>query len=220
MAANLVSLGFQKGVVAEAILSTFNAAGEANAAPMGISLQDEQHLTVDLFNSSQTYRNVKTNRCAVVNLTRDIEVFYRSTFKEANPNGKLPSEWFEKAKLVNAPKLSFADASIEVSVEHLELMSTKMTMKTRALFKEELTQATCMYPQAHSRAMCLTMEAIIAATRVKVYLKDRKQEMRLAKLFEVISDCQQVVNRVAPNSVYSQVIEDLTKRVENWRKPQ
>ncbi len=213
-----MGLGFQKGVAAEAILSTYSAEGEPNAAPMGITLKDEQHLTVDLFNSSQTYRNVKTNRCAVVNLTKDIEVFYRSAFKEANPNGKLPPEWFEKAKLVNAPKLSFADATIEVSVEHLELMATKVTMKTRVTFKAESIWATCMFPQAHSRAMCLTMEAIIAATRVKIYLPDQKQEIRLAKLLEVINDCHQVINRVAPNSAYSQVMDDLTQRVESWRK--
>lgn len=219
LAANLISLGFQKGVVAEAILSTYSASGEANAAPMGITLQDDEHLTVDLFNSSQTYRNVKTNRCAVVNLTKDIAVFYRSAFKEANPNGKLPPEWFERAKLVNAPKLSFADATIEVSVEHLELMETKGAMKTRATFKVESIWATCMFPQAHSRALSLTIEAIVAATRVKVYLHDQKQQLRLAKLLEVISDCHQVVNRVAPNSVYTQVMDDLTQRVESWRKP-
>ena len=219
MAANLVSLGFQKGVVVEAILSTYSAEGEPNAAPMGITLQDELHFTVDLFNSSQTYRNVKTNRCAVVNLTKDIEAFYRSAFKEANPKEKLPGTWFEKAKLVNAPKLSFAEATIECSVDQLELMATKGTMKTHATFKVESITATQMFPQAHSRAMCLTMEAIIAATRVKIYLHDQKQQIRLAKLYEVINDCNQVVNRVAPNSAYSQVMDDLTHQVESWRKP-
>ncbi len=217
LAAKLTDLGFVKDVIAECIVSTYNLDGKPNAAPMGFTLQDEQHLTVDLFNSSQTYRNIKANRCAVVNLTDNIEVFYRSTFKEVNPNGKLPGEWFQKAQFVNAPKLSLAEASIEVSVAHLELIATKGTMKTRALLKVESIEATQKYPQVFSRAMALTVEAIIHATRVKIFLNDEKQLKHVEKLLEVISGCRQVVDRAAPNSVYSSVMTDLTKRIESWR---
>jgi hypothetical protein len=218
LAAKLGDLGFLKGVISETVVSTYSVDGKPNAAPMGITLLDEQHLTVDVFNSSQTYRNIKTNRGAVINLTGSIEVFYRSAFKEANPQGKLPSEWFEKAQFVNAPKLTLAEASIEVSVEHLELMTTRGTMKTHALLEVKSIQATQKYPKVFSRAMSLTVEAIIHATRVKILLKDEEQEKHVAKLLEVISDCRQVVNRVAPNSSYSLVMDDLMQRVEGWRK--
>ena len=217
--AKLTELGFSKGMIAETIVSTYSADGEPNAAPMGVTMQDEHHLTVDLFNTSQTYRNIKVNRCAVVNLTHNIDVFYRSAFKETNPNGKLAVEWFEKSQSVNAPKLSLAEASIEVSVEHLELMPVRGTMKTRATLKIETIQAIPQYPQALSRAMSLTLEAIIHATRIKAILNDEKQQKRVVKLLEVISVCHQVVNRVAPNSSYSQVMDDLTKRIEGWKNP-
>lgn len=217
--AKLTDFGFLKNIIAECIVSTYSVEGEPNAAPMGITLLDEQHLAVDLFNSSQTYRNIKANRCAIVNLTGNIEVFYRSTFKETNPQGKLPEGWFEKAQFVNAPKLSFAEASIEVSVEHLELLPTRGTMKTRALLKVESIEATQKYPQAFNRAMSLTLEAIIHATRVKALLNYEKEQKRVAKLLEVINDCRQVVNRVASNSSYSMVMDDLTQRLEGWRKP-
>jgi hypothetical protein len=219
LAAKLTELGFLKGIVAECIISTYNIDGKPNAAPMGVALQDEQHLSVDLFNSSQTYRNIKAHRCAIVNLTGNVEVFYRSTFKETNPHGELPSEWFGKAHFVNAPKLNLAEASIEVSVEHLELLLTKGTMKTHALLKVESIQTTQKYPQVFSRAMSLTVEAIIHATRVKILLDDESQQKRVAKLLEVISDCRQMVNRVAPNSSYSLVMDDLTQRIEGWRTP-
>ena len=215
----LTDLGFLKETIAETIVSTYDCDGKPNAAPMGVTMQDEQHLIVDLFNSSQTYRNIKANRCAVVNLTGDIEFFYRSAFKEANPNGKLPVEWFKRSQLVNAPKLSLAEASIEVSVERLELTDEKGIMKTRAILKVESILAAFKYPQAFSRAKSLTLESIIHATRVKVLINDKKQKTRVAKLLEVISDCHQVVNRVAPNSSYSLVMDDLTKRIESWRKP-
>ena len=101
----------------ETIVSTYNPDGTPNAAPMGITMQDQQTLSLNIFNSSSTCRNLKANKCAVINLTSNIEVFYKTTFKEANPDGKLPQEWFEKSEVVNAPKLRLADATVEVSVD-------------------------------------------------------------------------------------------------------
>jgi hypothetical protein len=34
---------------------------------------------------------------------------------------------------------------------------------------------------------------------------------------ELIDNCNDVVNRVAPNSVYSLVMADLMKRIDSWR---
>ena len=83
--AKLIDLGFAKGMIAETIVSTYNADGSPNAAPMGATLIDAEHLAFDLFNSSTTLANIKSNRSAVVNLTSNIEVYYRTAFKEANP---------------------------------------------------------------------------------------------------------------------------------------
>ena len=85
-------------------------------------MEDEQTLSLNIFNSSLTSHNLKTSGCAVINLTSDIAIFYRSTFKEANPDGKLPLEWFEKAESVNAPKLRWADATVDVSVTRIQLV--------------------------------------------------------------------------------------------------
>src|SRR5208283_3118058 len=111
-------------MIAECIVSTYNMDGKPNAAPMGVIMKDEQHLIINLFNSSTTCSNIKANGYAIINLTSNIEVFYKTAFKEANPDGKLPQEWFKKAKAVNAPKLRFADATIDVSVNDLTPIST------------------------------------------------------------------------------------------------
>ncbi len=103
--AKLSDLGFQKAAIAETIVSTYNSDGSPNAAPMGATLKNQKQLTIDLFNSSATLANVKSSRCAVINLTDNIEIYYRTAFKEANPDGVLPEEWFTKAQAVNAPKL-------------------------------------------------------------------------------------------------------------------
>jgi len=213
--AKLSDLGFLKDVIVETIVSTFNTDGEPNAAPMGVTMMDEQHLAIDLFNSSTTCANIKSNRCAVVNLTGNIEVFYRTAFKEANPDGVLPREWFEKAKAVNAPKLRSAEATIDVFVTKLLALGAE---KTKAVFIVELVQAAQKYPQVYCRAFGATIEAIIHATRVKALVNDEKEQKRVSELLKKISCCNDVVGRVAPNSSYSSVMADLMKRINQWEQ--
>lgn len=67
------------------------------------------------------------------------------------------------------------------------------------------------------RAISLTLEAIIHATRVKFFINnqnERKETDYLTDLIHVYSD---VVNRVAPNSVYSLIMTDLISRIDSWR---
>jgi hypothetical protein len=213
--AKLSDLGFLKGVIVETIVSTYSMDGEPNAAPMGVTMMDEQHLAINLFNSSTTCTNIKSNRCAVVNLTGNIEVFYRTAFKEENPHGVLPQEWFEKAKAVKAPKLLLAEATIDVSVTDLVALGAE---KTRAVFIVELVQATEKYPQVYCRAFGATVEGIIHATRVKALVNEEKEQKHVSELLKKISYYNDVVGRVAPNSAYSLVMADLMKRVNMWEQ--
>jgi len=210
----LNALGFLKGVTVETIVSTYNGDEEPNAAPMGATMMDAQHLVINLFNSSGTCANIRTKKCAVVNLTSDVEVFYKTAFKEVNPNGVLPQEWFEKAKTVNAPKLRLAAATIDVSVASLAI-STK---KTKAIFVVELVQAARKYPEVYCRAFGATIEAIIHATRVKALANEKKEQKRVSELSKKIAYCNDVVGRVAPNSRYSLVMADLMKRINSWEQ--
>ena len=212
--ARLSDLGFLKNVIVEIIVSTYNTDGGPNAAPMGVTMMDERHLAIDLFNSSTTCTNIKSNKCAVINLTSNIEVFYKTAFKEANPDGMLPQEWFEKAKAVNAPKLRSAEATIDVSVTNLVALGPE---KTRATFTVDFVEAH-KYPQVYCRAFGATIEAIIHATRVKAFIDDEKEQKRVSELSKKISYCNDVVNRVAPGSSYSLVMADLMKRINSWEQ--
>lgn len=215
LAAKLTDLGFLKGIIAECIVSTYNIDGKPNAAPMGVIMEDEQRLVINLFNSSTTCCNIKANGCAIVNLTSNIEVFYKTAFKEANINDQLPQEWFEQAKAVNAPKLRFADATIDVSVSYLTPIGT---LKTKVVCNVELVQATQKFPQVYCRATAATLEAILHATRIEAFVSDGGKQKQVSKLLELIDNSNDVVNRVAPNSSYSTVMANLMKRIESWRK--
>jgi hypothetical protein len=156
-----------------------------------------------------------SKRCAVVNVTSDVEMFYRTSFKEANPTGKIPAEWFEKAESVDAPKLRLADATLEITLTKTKLVDAE---RIEALCDVKLVAATKTFPKAHCRALFATIEAIIHATRVKAYVNgDENQKAQARKLLENIAHYRDVVNRVAPNSRCSEIMEDLTKRADSWR---
>jgi hypothetical protein len=212
--AKLTDLGFSKGAFAETIVSTYNTDGTPNAAPMGIILENEQTLTLNIFDSSTTNNNLKANKCAVINLTNNIEAFYKTTFKEANPNGKLPAELFERAKTINAPRLRFADAVIEVSVINIEPEGLD---RTKFVCNVKQTDAPKKYPQVYSRAMSATIEAITHATRVKAFINDEKKQKQVSELLEMIENQKNLVNHVAPNSAYAAVMADLMQRIDSWR---
>jgi hypothetical protein len=213
--AKMADLGFSKGTIVENIVSTYNVDAQPNAAPMGAIMENEQQIIIRLYNSSQTYRNLLSKRCAVVNVTSDVEVFYRTTFKEANPTGKIPAEWFEKAESVDAPRLRMADATVEIALARTKLIDAE---RTEAVCDVKLVKASKTFPKVYCRALFATVEAIIHATRVKAYINgNEKQKAKARNLLETIQLYRDLVNRVAPNSRYSEIMEDLTTMANSWR---
>lgn len=182
---------------------------------MGVTMQNHEILTIEIYDSSQTSRNLKTNKSAVINLTAAIELFYKTAFKETNPEGKLPLELFKRTQMVNAPKLHLADATIDVSVVKMDPVGEE---KTRFFCKVEGIDAVITDPQVYCRAMPATLEAIVHATRIKVYANDEKKKEQVNHLLQTINNCNDVVKRTAPNSSCSAVMTDLMKRIDSWRK--
>ena len=215
--AKLADLGFSKEAIVETIVSTYNVNGKPNAAPMGATLDSPNGLVLRIYTSSLTYKNLQSKRCAVVNVTSDPEIFYWTAFKEANPNGRIPQKWFEKAEIVDAPILRTAGAHIEVTVMDVKPLDAE---KAEVIAEIKLVQASTALPQAYCRASFATIEAIIHATRVKhflMYSDSEKQEQALM-LIERIRECHNVVSRVAPCSRYSEVMADLNQRIDSWRR--
>ncbi|MCW4017470.1 MAG: DUF447 family protein [Candidatus Bathyarchaeota archaeon] len=212
---NLTDLGFSKNEIAETIVSTYNLDGKPNAAPMGTTMENEEQLIIKIFNSSSTYRNLLRTRCAVINLTWDIDVFYRAAFKEANPKATLPSEWFSKAQTVNAPKLNTADATIEVSVQNLVPIGVQ---RTKAVCNVKQIAAPIAYPKVYCRAFSAAVEAIVHATRIKAWTHNPEKQESVLKLLELIDNCKDVIERTAPDSRYSTIMKDLTAKIQSWEK--
>jgi hypothetical protein len=213
---NLDDLGFLKDTIGETVVSTYDADGQPNAAPMGVVIESNERLLIRPYISSLTYRNLQAKRCAVVNLTSNPELFYLTAFKEANPDRKLSSELFEKAETVDAPRLRAADSTVEVSVDETRSFDSE---RVEFLCNVQLVTASKALPKVYCRAQFATIEAIIHATRIKPFLRGDKQEQEHAfRLMELVEICSDVVERTAPNSRYSEIMADLTQRINLWRK--
>jgi len=211
--AKLADLGFFKDILSEAIISTYNSDGTSNAAPMGIIMQDTNHIVMNVFTSSLTYKNLLIKKQGVANITNEIEAFYKTALKEANPNGKLPPEWFEKSQIVDAPEILFSEATIAFSV----VSADSLGEKARITCKVEHITARETYPKVPCRAMSLVLESIIHATRVKAFLNNQNENKKIEQLIDLIKMYNDVVNRIAPNSDYSLIMTDIMKRIDSWR---
>jgi hypothetical protein len=213
---SLTDLGFSKRAIAETVVSTYSADGQPNAAPMGVTMENSQRMTFRIYTSALTYRNLQAKRCAVVNVTSDPEVFYRTAFKEANPNGKLPLDWFGKAETVDAPSLRGTEGHIEVAVADTVPFDAE---RAKVSCDVKRISASAVLPKGYCRAVFATIEAIVHATRVKVFLthRDEKKREQALKLIETIKGYRELVDRVAPNSRSAEIMADLTQRAEQWR---
>jgi len=211
--AKLSDLGFSKSLIVETIVSTFNSDGTPNAAPMGAIMENEQTLALNIFNTSETNRNLKCTKCAAINITNDIEIFYKTAFKQKKPRGNLPQDWFSKSEMIDAPLLSCANATIEVTI----INQIFFEEKTRFTCQVESINSVKVYPRIYCRAFGACIEAIVHATRVQDFIGDLNKEEYVSKLLDLIGDCNEVVNRVAPNSIYSLVMSDLLEQIDSWR---
>lgn len=212
--ANLTDLGFSRNAIAEVIVSTYSRGGKPNAAPMGAIMESEEQLTIRIFNTSSTYKNLKANGFAVLNLTSDINVFYRTALKEANQDGTLPQEWFKKAATVNAPKLSKAEATVEVKIKDIILIDDQ---KSKATCVVQFVTAEPIFPKVYCRAFSATLEAIIHSTRVKALVSNPAKRKQIKALDKLIEHCGAVVEKSAPTSRYSEIMLDLVQRKAEWR---
>lgn len=211
----LADLGFLKNSILEAIVSTYDANGQPTAAPMGVKTEDMKRIIIRPYTSTLTYKNLQSKRCAVINITSNPELYYRTAFKEANPEGKIPAEWFEKAETVDAPRLRMAEAFVEVSVVDIKMPRTE---RAEVICNVQLIKMSRLLPKAYCRAVFATIEAIIHATRVRLFLSsDRQKRKKAYRLIKLVEHYNNVVNSVAPNTHYSEIMADLIRRINLWK---
>ena len=210
----LAKIGFAKNGIVETIVSTFDKNRNPTAAPIGVSMVDENHITLSIFKTTKTYKNLEEKKCGAANITSDPILFHRTVFKDVNSEGKLPKEWFTQASNVDAPYLRNADAFIEFRVTKLTGSSEKVKVLCRVhkilIIRKNLIQV-------YHRAKSAVIESIIHATRIEVFLASGKNK-KAKELIELVNHYNKIVNKVAPNSTYSHIMTDIQHRIKKWNK--
>ncbi len=211
----LTDLGFQQNIIGETIVTTFDSNRNPNAAPMGIVIKGNEQLLIRPYLTSSTFQNLRKKGYAVVNLTSDPKIFYQTAFKNKNSDITKFGVLFEEAETIDAPRLKIADAVIEVAVAKHDLLNLE---RAEILCNVKYVKASNILPVVYCRAKFATIEAIIHLTRIEAFINGNDQQKREAyHLLELVNICENIVHRTAPNSVYSEIMNDLIKRINLWR---
>lgn len=160
-------------MIIESILTTMDARGAVNFAPMGVEWGDEE-IVIKPFLDTTTFKNVQATRVAVVNLTDDVMVFAQGAIS----NVQFPAI---PAEVVRGVVLEAACSWREVEVRSLDATSPRAHITTgvvhRGVRREFL---------GFNRARHAVLEAAILATRTHLLPPEQIRD-ELARL-QVIVD--------------------------------
>ena len=167
--ATLDLLGFTQNCFVETILVTRNKDRSFNPAPMGV-IRDGKLLEIRPYKSSITYGNLDESTHVSINLTDDPMLFLKTSFKDEFKEVPKVIDWILDGSdaTIMAEKTSESDYSPLQAAFTLEPISLTISNKT---------------PRVFSRGRAEAIEAIIHATRIKVY-QSENQENKVKELYE------------------------------------
>lgn len=146
-------------MIVECIVTTLDAAGAVNVAPMGVEWGDDT-IVVKPFLETTTFRNLRETGVAVVNLTDDALLFARAAI--SNPECAV-----EPAAVVRGVVLRAACSWREVEARASDATPPRARIETRVLhrgFHREFI--------GFNRARHAVLEAAILATRTHLLAAD------------------------------------------------
>jgi hypothetical protein len=141
-------------MIIESIVTTLNELGEANFAPMGVTI-GEGEILIRPYTDSATCRNLVATGAAVVNLTDNCRLFAESAISSP----QFPTF---PAELVTGLVLTDACSYYECSVMRTDTASKRATFRCKIVKKGILREFI-----GFNRAKNAIIEAAILATRVR-----------------------------------------------------
>lgn len=201
------SLDILPNTIYEVIVTTYDKNGEANAAPMGITFDEENRVIIRPFLETKTYENLNKNKECIVNFIYDPVLFVKATlFKD-----ELSSKDFLKTPDINAPilltneKNCFAVKILNESEE-----------SGRAIFTGKIIQSqlnlTLVKPI--TRAFSSLLEILIHTTRVIHYKKtEGASSPEVKELLKMIDHHVDIIKRVTSDKLYFDLVEKILTKL-------
>lgn len=141
-------------MIIETIVTTLNEQGEANFAPMGVTIGNAEIL-IRPYKESATYRNLLATGAAVVNVTDDVRVFAESAIS-------TPQFPAFPADRIRGLVLKDACSYYECSVIEADTTQDRASFRCQVVKKEALREFI-----GFNRAKNAIIEAAILATRIR-----------------------------------------------------
>ncbi len=164
-------------MILEGLMTTQNAEGVINIAPMGPIVDESmQRLVLRPYQSSTTYQNLKVSRHGVFHVTDDVEMLAAAAIGELSP---LPATL--DVPETEVPVLAGACRWYALEVESLDDSRERTEIACRTTAHGRLRDFFGL-----NRAKHAVIEAAILATRIKLLPSDeiRRQYEQLAILVE------------------------------------
>jgi uncharacterized protein len=141
-----------RGVIIETIITTMDAAGAINFAPMGVEWGEEE-IVVKPFLETTTFRNLRATGEAVINLTDDVLLFARAAISS-------PQYPWVPAATIRGAVLEAACSWREVRVRSVDATPPRSRIETVVVHRGTRREFL-----GFNRARHAVLEAAILATR-------------------------------------------------------
>lgn len=154
-------------MILEAIVTTTDANGNVNIAPMGPAVDElYQSITLKPFRSSTTFTNLRDTSTAVVHVTDDVELIARGAIGKVDPAGVVEKVGARWVKLVDCCRW-FAVEIESWSEDPFHGNSMRPSAKCRIVHRGEQRPMFGL-----CRAKYAVVEAAILATRIELLGRD------------------------------------------------
>jgi len=184
---DLGSIGMEKGLLYETIVTTVNADHTPNAAPIGVICKNDKEVVIYLHHGSKTVRNIKRNHSFIVNILKDPMVFVESTL------GNLSNNYFEQYLnefyIKNTDAFFIADVKSLKDVEKKDNFGVSVTTVLKADVSTIIKKKENVEPL--NRAIYGIIEGLVYLTRMEMVSGDMEKLYR-HRMIEI----SRIVNKV------------------------
>jgi len=184
---DLSTIGMEKGLLYETIITTKNSEEIPNAAPIGVTCKNKSEIVLYLFEGTHTLQNIKSNGHFIVNILKDPMVFVESTL------GDLSSDYFESYKndfyIKNTDAFFSAIVTNTKEVERNDKIGKSNMIVITAALNEIIIKNEGLEPL--NRAIFAIIESLVYLSRINI-VDDKTAD----KYLEHIKEMSRLVNRV------------------------
>lgn len=204
MKADLSLIGMEKGKQYETIITTENADGIENAAPIGVICSGKDIVLCRIFKGRTTLDNILSQKEFVVNITHDPELFLLSTL------GNLPQDYFDEDMSIRNVDAYFKCEVI--STREAVKQSDPIRKKGEAIvIKSKVCELIINKPvNALNRSFSYVIESLVNLTQIDLVDEETKKHY-----FDRFKEAERIVNKVGykkEKEAMSEIKKELIKK--------